>query len=78
MMNQVANSDSTYRSLYKIGGAAALIAAVLILGDDLPGPSREWLCLSRELAAKSARFCFPRWFSTNPQNPVEAGNLNSH
>ena len=33
MMNQVANSDSTYRSLYKIGGAAVLIAAVLILGD---------------------------------------------
>ncbi len=36
MMNQVANAesaDSAYQNLYKIGGVAALIAAVLILGD---------------------------------------------
>lgn len=52
MMNQVANSDSTYRSLYKIGGAAALIAAVLILGDVVvlaiypqPNAISDWLIL---------------------------------
>ncbi len=36
MMNQVANAetaDPTYQSLYKIGGVAALVAAVLILGE---------------------------------------------
>lgn len=36
MMSQVANAetaDSTYQSLYKTGGVAALIAAVLIVGD---------------------------------------------
>ena len=36
MMNQFANAetaDSAYKSLYKLGGAAALIVAVLTLGE---------------------------------------------
>ena len=55
MMNQVTNAetaDSTYQSLYKIGGAAALIAAVLILGDVVvlaiypqPNAISDWLIL---------------------------------
>jgi hypothetical protein len=55
MMNQVGNAetaDSTYQSLYKIGGAAALIAAVLILGDVVvlaiypqPNAISDWLIL---------------------------------
>jgi hypothetical protein len=38
MTNQVINTEtahSTYQNLYKIGGAAALVAAVLILGEVL-------------------------------------------
>lgn len=55
MMNQVANAetaDSTYQTLYKIGGVAALIAAALILGDVIvlaiyPQPSTisDWFML---------------------------------
>ena len=55
MMNQVVKAetaDSTYQSLYKIGGAAALFAAVLILGDVVvlaiypqPNAISDWLIL---------------------------------
>jgi hypothetical protein len=55
VMNQVTNAetaDSTYQSLYKIGGAAALIATVLILGDVVgltiypqPNTIGDWLML---------------------------------
>jgi hypothetical protein len=55
MMNQFANAetaDSAYKSLYKLGGAAALIVAVLTLGEVIgltfyPQPSTvsDWFML---------------------------------
>jgi len=55
MMNQVANAetaDSTYKSLYKLGGAAALIVAVLTLSEVIgltfypqPGTVSDWFML---------------------------------
>jgi hypothetical protein len=46
------SADSDYRNLYKLGGAAALIAAVLTLCEAVvlalhpqPGPVREWFQL---------------------------------
>ncbi len=55
MMNQVAHTetaDSTYQSLYKIGGVATLIVAVLILGDVVvlaiypqPNTISDWFAL---------------------------------
>ncbi len=57
MMNQVANAetaDSTYQSLYKLGGAAALVVAVLILSDVVvlaiypqPNTISDWFMLFR-------------------------------
>jgi hypothetical protein len=54
-MNQDANAetpDSTYQELYKFGGAAALIAALLILGEIVvlaiypqPGNISDWFML---------------------------------
>jgi len=54
-MKQVANAetaDSTYQSLYKLGGAAALIVAALILGDVVvlaiypqPNTISDWFML---------------------------------
>ncbi|MGB7537122.1 MAG: hypothetical protein WBM17_01160 [Anaerolineales bacterium] len=55
MMNQAANSatpDSAYRRLFAVGGAAALAAAALTLGEVValavfpqPGPIRGWFDL---------------------------------
>lgn len=61
MMNQVANAetvDSTYQNLYKIGGVAALIAAVLILAEVVvlaiyppPNTISDWFMLFQSNSA---------------------------